>query len=242
MQHFYKQMKQIDNETKNLVFGFIRQKLWKHISNLSNTYGIPELIIYICLTFYYIPESFGICPSHVIGILSNRTTIIKYGNKHAWNNTTYGHRIIHSNSNSINKWKIKINTLFNHESIVIGFTSNNNNSINYDFSQQYDVNYAWTNKGKFLQSGNVMNRHSNCKFSQGDIIILTLDLRRLQIIYELNDSNKKHCVENIAKGNNIKYQLAVSMYHYGDSISIIDHWFVKPKQTNSFFSNLFGFK
>ena len=213
-------IKRIDENEKKLVFGYIRQMQKSlHINH------IHDLVIYTCLLFYSIPECFEIYQSGIIGLLSNKTSITKIGTKSDWDNITYGHQLIKSNTNHIIKWTFKIHSI--HEtvdlSMRIGIATVNGNNI--DRNNENDKFYWFANSHK-----------------AGDTIILTLDLNTSSLSYVLISKNtdKQTSEKQIKKSDDTYYRLVVSIFFSGDSISIIDHQTITQNTKSNTISNWFN--
>ena len=91
-------LRDIDKDTKYIVFGYINQ-----IENVYNFEKIPSLICFICLAYYYNnPEYFESAGDNII--ISNNKQMITKTIHNDFSNTTLMNQWIESNSKCIVKW------------------------------------------------------------------------------------------------------------------------------------------
>ena len=225
-------LSQTDSKTKNAVYGFIRDE--KH--NSSNII-IPSMIAAIIIIFYRNDEHFEITASDII-TSKNKKKISKIGKEENFENgVSYGiNQISTTNNTKIYTWTVKINKLyefdslhkghFKHfETLGIGLSSNinliniagrcrqylflNDGTINRYPPDPDDINVY------FYKYGDLMR--------ENDIITMELNLNTSQITYFINGINKGVAYKNIIKGENIKYRFMVTMGFYHNEVEIISY-------------------
>eukprot|EP01084_Bolivina_argentea_P018394 34250_1 len=216
-------LQNVDTETDAnlIVFGYFR----------INKYDIPSSLISLCINYYFQPEQFEIAGNGVI--ISNENKTITYSKGECKGCcTSYGKHIIPSTSNYIYEWHLKINeTISNHCYIKIGITSDTktrDGSFTYEVIKVDSDHIAfgyWSCNGNIFDSRlNCPSRglsYNGCKFDQGDIIKITLNLKTKQISYSVNDKDQGIASENIPCNHNIKYRLAVLLADKYLSVSIL---------------------
>ena len=215
-------VKNIDNESKFLVSGFVRE------SKINNT--IPIMIEYLIMIYYWIEEKFTISGDGIT--LDETQKIAKTKNNfYGTYNTIYCNNVIDLNDTSIIKyeWTFKIiNTadLITYwpykNPIIIGIDSSKNNKyfINNNFGQ---IN---VNRNKFysITSNGTICNNSNYQFcaiqyhelydiwNNNDIIKIIFDVKQKSIFYQRNNQKIKIFGTNVyGQKSDIKYNLAISM-------------------------------
>ena len=194
-------VKEIDERTKNLVYGYIR------IYNQPSI-AVPMEICYICLLFYYlIPEKFIKCDDGLnikssdkgenkeddIGELQ-KIPLLKMGET-KWLRV-HGNMIIDPilNPNAIISWTIKSKVEF----CQIGIHSN------YTDEADDDCDYEWYGQSDEKDS-----------FYQGAEIKLELDIPKRKLIFYKNDMLTKIAFDNIDL--NKQYHLVVKLHQYNNN-------------------------
>ena len=99
-----KKLKTIDQSKQDIIFGFIKQ-----INTNKGNIEVPELIIYIILSYYYEYEIFDkeFCSKTISISGMNKNIITKTNGSCAWQTSVFGLKWIKSTTNNIYKWKIK---------------------------------------------------------------------------------------------------------------------------------------
>eukprot|EP01083_Nonionella_stella_P142180 439379_1 len=106
--------KNVDQDTKDLVFGFIRdiQKLLKDEND--HIYQSPMIITHLCLMYYYLSEHFTKSGANIKILNKPRNRIQKQPSGEYWSpnhntlNTAYGHVNIYGTTNNLFVWKLKM--------------------------------------------------------------------------------------------------------------------------------------
>eukprot|EP01084_Bolivina_argentea_P115112 204780_1 len=224
----FDKIKQIDNNTKLILFGFIRQSQHELMNKHKEDtfYIIPDLITYACLLFYYTDEYFAKSNLAEIIISDNKQTITKrnapFVSKFGWDNTSYGNLWIDSNENKIIIWTLKMNRTSG-DDICIGIVPTDDD-MHEDFTLQCANNYSFCTNGIFMASGIHHPAHSVISCRQGDTIQFILDLIESKLKINIIDQDK-NCVlcDTIRKAPNIKYKLAISLHYCDDSVTLINY-------------------
>ena len=181
--------KDIDQRTKDLVFGFI------HLSNLQST--IPTEICYLCLLFYYlIPERFVLCGDGLQisssdennGKVDDIIKIVIETKSWKWV-LAHANMIINPKDNPdiIVEWTIKCDMEF----VIIG--------IHQSYDEDY-VKYKWYGVGDF-----------NYNFAKGDEIKMVFDATKQKLIFYKNGELSKKEVNNIDISK--QYHLLIKVFY-----------------------------
>eukprot|EP01084_Bolivina_argentea_P051514 94772_1 len=131
----FQRIKLIDQETKDLVFGFV-----KH--NLHSRFSIPSLIQYTIVLYYHIEEYFtkiGSC----MKLNKQNDTVNMRGDfeDELRANTVYGNIEINNINFTKYIWIFKILKMNKDSFICIGMDSSNKQCIEYDFYVSTDHSY-----------------------------------------------------------------------------------------------------
>eukprot|EP01084_Bolivina_argentea_P088147 159148_1 len=208
MQINYDKLKNIDNETKYLVFGFLR------ISSDLLELNMPDLITFTCLSFYYISEYFAKAGTNV-EISCNETKIEKICSGH-WGNISYGNIKITSHSKGIYKWYLKIIKCRWH--IIVGIASSITPYSSFWKGHQYGY---WTTGKKVSDHGNI---EYGMHFHDNDIVCMELDIQsqhQNKLTFYVNDKSQGVAFDGINFDSDQTYRLAVSIYHPTACIELI---------------------
>ena len=214
-----KQHKQIFAEDKHrlLVFGYIRN----YQNSINTSKIIPVPIIHICLSYLYCIGQYFHQISELVKLSNDNHTITKI--KDHWNNSSYGDVKIHSQSNSIYEWEVKIDKIDNGG---IGISSSDKTE-NIFWWHENTVCY-----GYFAINGNKVSGYNQYKkygkpIHSNDIVSVKLDLKNQQISFSLNYEDQGIAYDNIIKKDNLYYRLVVTLSGKEDQVTIIK--FTKTK-------------
>ena len=202
--------------TKHLVYGYIH--------GMQKILNIPDIIIFICLCFYYQREYFSIIDDmvEIQDILENKRKIIK--KQSGWNSTAFGFVQIDSLSNHIYEWEIKL--IKCHDFVIIGVASytesKNNLFTEKQLEKDKEFRYAYSGyTGDKRQNIDSWIHYGN-KYGQGDILKIILDLKVFTMSFCINNKSQGIAFKHIKHGLNIKYNLAVSLYSKNDTVELIN--------------------
>ena len=190
---------------------------------------IPQLVYHFDIEYF---EMAG----DDIKIIENKTTIYKHNRNKTWNNTTYCHQWIDSTKSIMVKWTFKI--IEQIETICFGIVSNNKHP-NKDCSDDNHIpNYIHCSAGTLFANGRIVDNLDDVmadvldddvdvipgilKYNQGNIIKYKLDLCKGIFYGKKNDENYVELLNDIKKGDNIRYKMAISIYSVKTRVSIID--------------------
>ena len=234
-----KEIDGIDQKTKNIVFGFIRQ----FEKNYELIHNIPDLVIFTCLAFYRMAEFFSKCGDSVTISGLNKDILTNTQDGNSWGNTSYGNIWHNSMDKIIIKWTLfmkKFNygtTKRNDESgglghnILFGIVTQDCHE-NEDFSELIGhQNYMYSNDGGKWEHGSYKaSMMHQLAIYEGDTVIITLDLIQRQITYRISEDADKDVLvhEDIIQNDDTKYKLAVSLFMNGNCVILKDYQCISP--------------
>ena len=203
------QIKQIDQRTKDVTFGFIREST-KSIKYTT----IPMMINYICLLYYYVVFDKFIRCGKSIKIESsnskNNNIATSTPSVSSHYGSIHGNVIINPRRNPqvIATWTIKVNT--SHCAIGI-HSAYGTNSIS--FGSKY-INYGWKGDGTIMEpnaggwsSGKGWFGYDG--FGSGDVIKIELNIAKKQLKFYKNDEETDFEIGHIDLRKN--YHLMVEL-------------------------------
>ena len=217
----------VDIRTYLLVYGYIRMNE-KYLEFSCDSIPLP--IYHICLRFYYIVSLFGKHSKSIkiFGNQRNQMILDKVKGASVFgSHTCYSKYWIHSLSKYIITYKIKINQCqIQYSTICIGISSDDTIiDDNFAINKYMLPWYAFDNWGaQRMFNAMRMKQAYHQGFTKNDIITLILNLKNKTLTIMINDDlDRKHCIENIKTGPDIKYKFAISAWYRGDSLSVIHH-------------------
>eukprot|EP01084_Bolivina_argentea_P153383 267449_1 len=138
--------------------------------------------------------------------------------------SVFGKYIVDSNNNNVYKWTFKVEKggdglmvigiiLKQSETDMIGL-------VNKPF-YVYDTfdNYGYNVFNGYKISQNVLEKYS-IKSKSDDIIDMELDMKNQTLVYYVNGKCQSVAFNDIKKGNDISYQMAISVQQNQDSLSL----------------------
>ena len=212
-------LKKIDLKTKHAVTGYIRRH-----RNDYNQQNVPDLIMFIILSYYAIMEYFGVINEAKVKLTEDNTCIKKIS-EHFWDNTSYGNITINPmKDKGVYKWWIRIEQFVSNA--VIGFGTEHesiNTSIDNDDGFYYILNcYTGSIQAKGWDRWNdkiyVIDEFNTREFRQrvnvGDILCVEFNIDEKYIKYYLNDKDYGVAFDanDIEINEEIEYKLGVSFY------------------------------
>ncbi len=214
-----KQLKQINQQSQDIVFGYIR-KVKKDLS-LDNII-IPELIGFVCLAYYYLSEYF--CKLGVYAqVDEEKTTIYNIHSKYKYA-TGYGAIKIVSTEPRIHKWKFRINAA--REYMSIGIDGDGFKSVESGVHFKNTTNYTLMCRGNKTKNGTASFGAKYCPngYGKGDIVEMILDLSVGSISFVINSDNKLGAAyKNIQQNADLNYRMTVSTFDKGDSATLLQY-------------------
>ena len=222
----------MDNKTKLFVYGFMRHHsdLLLLANNNNSFYNIPELVTFICLSYFYSVEYFTINQAGSIICKNLKTT--KCNRKSGWI-SIFGRHSIESISKCHCVWDLKL--YIKDCWYIIGITSNKEkmdtpfqrNKIDYNYAYYMQCNEAFC-KYKRKQYGE-FEQFKNCKELT---VSMDLNLKTQTLSFYLIKNKNKPLFRvkkyqgimygNIKQSNDIKYSLAVSLYGKNAKCTVCD--------------------
>eukprot|EP01084_Bolivina_argentea_P173912 301254_1 len=214
-----KSSKQASNRVKSLVFGYIRE----HES--LESINIPSLISYTCLTYYFVHEFFSKAREDHFKISDDKMMVTKIeGNGHL-DHTIYCNQWINTSSNIIAKWTFSVQNDSNVKSMYFGLASNDK-IIDEDFCSQdngpcYEISSAGDKFSHTFPGGYPLG--SEFGWHSNGTITFILDLTNLTFAIQINDEKPKAIFNDIEKGNDIKYKMAVQLCDKNDCVILKEY-------------------
>lgn len=143
----------------------------------------------------------------------------------------YGKKSFESTSNSTIHWRIKI-----HDKgyfVLIGIMNEahikNINSLEQPFATT-GFGYGLFSRGQLFavygksKSNYCIGGSDSYKFKSGDIITMSLNSRRKELTFVINnDQNTMAKIKNIKTSQSVKYRFAVHLYESGEKIELLEH-------------------
>eukprot|EP01084_Bolivina_argentea_P008730 16335_1 len=206
----------VDGKSHLIVFGFIRQ--FEHLL-------IPPAIFNMCLKYYYYGLYFDKCSKHIkISGECNETVTVNKGKSNInckyLGASVYGQIWFDSMCEKIIICKFQVNQSVEECDMVIGITSSI--ATFGDYFSILDANwYAYLNAGYKMCNPSEIRPYGQM-FLTNDTVTMILNLSTSTLSFEINDKPQGIAFDNIVKGKDIKYKIAVSAWNNSDSVSIID--------------------
>ena len=212
----FERVKDIDDDSICLVFGYLRK---------SFSEDITDLIAYICLLFYAIIPIFGKRSQHLLEAGLNSVE----GDGHGDWCSAFGYRWINSTVKKSIKWKIETSPgQFRGNYFGIGIISNHHKQdVNVyakgDHSYIFCPYYSATYKGRFFVNGAETKAVDQLhrEVVACDVIHLILDLESTALSYYLNneESSIKVLTNGIKTAEEIKYAFVLTLVPSGYGVS-----------------------
>ena len=212
------ELKIVDKASKYIVFGYI-QKIQQQLNNELFSV-IPKLITCIILAFYFDDtDEFdqNYCGPHIK--ISNNNKTITHVKDNDNSNTCYGKTIIHSLSNGIYIWKIKI--IKGDGSMIIGIDNAKATHCNKNLYMGRDRGcYAfYVRKGYIFSWQTILKSEGYPAFNKehyGDTLIMKLHLGTniAKLSYKWHDSEKNQefiPFNDILREDGLSYRFAITL-------------------------------
>ena len=220
-------VKRIDDRHKYLIYGFMRtiESTISAIYENDPYYTTPELVIFTCLLFYYMHETFDkIASEHIQSGIDNNT-ITKKGKNACWENTSYGIDWIDSMSNDIYVFSITIHCLKFSYNVGVGFVTNNHHQdTEHDFETLDAIWYRNDAMVLIVNKQDVPLGEDFEKLECGvnDTLHLILNMRKGELECYKNDKQSEEEVlyDKITKSSGVKWRFALTLYYDQDSVTV----------------------
>ena len=200
-----------DEDTKNLVHGFIRN-IQKSVLLI-----IPDPIIWIVLSFYFAPECFKDFDKSVFKCIDKHCQIIKCVSANSSWSSIYGNIMVSSNRKQKCLWKLRLNK-FNVGLIGISST--------YDVDKRFFVSVDSYNYCFYSADGSKVSKDDyqdySTAYDEGDVITMILDCKLKQLSFHKNDEDLGVAYDNIGCGSDIKYRMAVYIYELHEEVELLE--------------------
>ena len=196
---------------------------------------IPDLVLHICLLFYYQREHFSLIIEGDLGISSNfelsddKKTISLLDE--CWG-TAYGYILIDSLSEIVCKWNVKLQKNKLHKGsdftkyIYLGISGDeateSDNFIHIGWKDKLQRTFVCQGQGSRFGSEKCI-RFDKPTWNDGDVSGIKLDLQQRYIEYFVNDKSFGIVFQDIPTGEDIKYRLITSMVKNGNCAIIQSH-------------------
>ena len=215
-------VKYVDDKSQKLLGGYLRNI---YGDKAEKDHIIPDLVLNICLLFYFRREHFAVIVNGWKGkvnfTLSNddkTASLVNgcYGN-------VYGNIKIDSLSEAVYKWTIKVENKKTKnwaQYIELG-VSGDEPGDKYFYGNTAPKN-TFMCKGTGYVHGKcrVQEYFANVRWKDGDIVGIKLDLKKKDIEYFVNDKSVGVLYEDIPVGQDIKYRCIVYINHDGGCATI----------------------
>ena len=210
-------IKDVDKESKQTVFGYIRQEIQPLFPTDYIYYTIPTLIYHWCVLYYRIIECFDLNayePSCTLN--ADKSIITKTATEYG---TSYLSRIVHS---GVHKWKFKLLSVQGY-TLNIGLWKTKYPIETRKFLTQKRKQYAYQASHGCLTDSNPNNGNtytpdrSYGKYGccNGDVIDMILDLKERTIRFCVNDKDCGIAYKDIDPE---QYRSTIGMYNIEDSL------------------------
>ena len=219
---------QIQQDKKDLIFGFIREIQTKYFANYHETfYIIPTLIIHLCLLFYYYKnDEFdpNLCGKYII--LSNKNRIITHTQNGDGSSTVYGKIIIDPIKNGNYIWKIK-NLSKSTTCTNIGIDNSKAKYINENFSVKHEKGTCSYNSYGGWCDASEGNKSGLPRFTENsDILTIKVSFNPNQkygiFSIQINDNEKHIASDKVLREKEIKYRFAIFMLDPRNSFELLE--------------------
>ena len=227
-------IKHVDIKSHILMNGYLRILC---IDQDDNDHIIPDLVLHICLLFYYPREHFSFSIDACKQISPNfkfsddKKTVVLIDKCYG---TVYGNIKIDSLSEDICKWNIKVYKNDLHQGsdytkyLSLGISGDEPHDQYIDSWNKMPPNsFLCVGNGKIYGSSEcVMDElciNNKPIWTDGDIVGIKLNLKQRNIEYYINNENIGIIYKNIPIGKDIKYRLITTMTHNGHCASIQSH-------------------
>lgn len=208
----FEKIKLVDQKTKDLVAGFIRNSEQEFNENAI----IPSSITTICTLFYYLGEFFADCGKNMV--IENEMKILKIAAPRHWKvvrNTGYGNVNINNEYNCIYSWTLKLVALDSFNT-YIGIDSSDKEYIDDNFSSgQNNTYYLITSRGvKSYQVSKVDETHGSGSYGRemeaGDVIKMEINTKDTTMEVWINNQSQGIAFKDIAF-DEVEYHFAISL-------------------------------
>lgn len=154
-----------------------------------------------------------------IAIINDCRTIKKF---RSGIHTAYGKYIVHSVSDDIYQWTLRIDRGGNAGELVIGIASKIMTFLNEPF-YQYDEfeNYSLNVCNGYIVTQNMFEQYS-MKSQSNDVLLMELNMKLCTLSYYINGQFQGLAFDDIEKDEEVSYQLAVSLEGDQDGITLLD--------------------
>ena len=225
----FEELHQIDLSQRDLVFGYFRQyEVMLHKSNQDNSfYLVPDLVIYITLSYYYMFEYFKLYPM-IIHPSQDQTMITRGDDRHIWCNICYSSTEIYPiQSKSVYQWFIKLESV--QGNMHIGFGSDYDSLDVFSLLDTESAYYVLSCfSGNLYGSGTKEVKRRDYigydEFKTGDIVCVEFSCNgnKSHIKYYLNNVDQEIAFSADEIKMDIAYRMAITLCDPGDCVTIID--------------------
>ena len=215
----FNNLKEAGNSTY-VAFGYIRHVQDELFPNhtVNPQYTIPDLIIFLCLSYFHIADCFDVtnCASTVEISGHNNNTIAKIKENSSYTSTK-NHCLnwIKSTEPKIVKWKLK----GSFKKLSIHIIPSKIPSYRYN---HYNGKY-WTYKSFGWMQSPFETSGTAYRFTCDDEVDIILDLENAQFKCEIDGKYKDIIADELPKADDIDYQLAITLHRGGDCVTLLNH-------------------
>ena len=207
-------LKQIDNRSKTIVNGFIRESQDLLPFEENAYYNLTELIVQICLIYYAINEHWDVLAADFAAEEDKR--MLKRLQGASWENTNYGKQIIPSIGDLIYEWYLKIGNL-EYGYAFIGICDakcdmTHDSAYWSVFKRYFYAGYHGKISGEFGRD------KDGKKYATGDTVMIRLNTkdRTIEFLHKAGDHDQE--LQSVVKvpikaEETLSYRLAATIYY-----------------------------
>ena len=203
----FDKLKQVDQETRDLVTGFI--KMFE--TELDEHCIIPSLVVTTCILFYHLGEMFTVYGEHMDVELDEACTGLRIFDIHITRETAYGNIRINNKYKCIYAWDIELTYTAKYDTFI-GIDSSNKEFVDSGFFREIENTY-YAFSPSALKTSSVEHqviKPFGKKMKQGDIVRMEINTNDRTMKVYVNGEDLGIAHDNIVFDEKV-YYLAVSM-------------------------------
>ena len=209
-------LKYVDKQTDMVVHGYIHKT--------HEDFPLP--LIQMVILFYFLAESFDIHPPEIQICGEQKERMKKKDGESAeWNNMTFGAFSVASMSSYIARWTFKmVKNNLNDNGIALGVVASKDATqanVHHDCENPGMIGYFYASSRHIFACGKPRGNYGSELGGVGTKITMELNLSTAELIFYKNDKSLGVACENIQKGWDIEYKMAVTLYWPGAELSLL---------------------
>ena len=202
----------VDQKSEYLLNGFIR--------NITDSldYTIPQEIILLIMSFYYLGEYFEIIDDRYYEIGEEDDRMITRVNNDGVQ-SIYGHKLIRSTDRYRYIWHFKLMDVKSDYGVFIGISSDYDTKQCFAYNEQSN-NYSLSLNGNEWVNGG-FEVTTSLAFKSGDEMFMEYDGEKKQLSFTKNELQRKIVINEIEQNMNKQYRMGVRMGFVGSKIKLL---------------------